>query len=74
MIVKPNLKFTGYDVEDFGLKSTDEDAHIPGFYLVRKTRTTTHADFHHCSEAGRKREAERRKEKRQIKRSRYYDD
>ena len=58
----------------FGLKATDTDSHIPGFYIIRKTRTTSHADYHSRSEAGRKREAERRKDKRREKRARYYDE
>ena len=73
MIVKPIKKFEKYDVEDFGLKATDTDSHIPGFYIIRKTRTLSHADYHSRSEAGRRREAERRKEKRNEKRAHYYE-
>ena len=74
MIVKPIRKFEKYDVEEFGLKASDEDAHIPSFYIIRKTRTLSHADFHSRSEAGKKHDAERRKEKkREKKRARYYE-
>ena len=73
MIVKPIHQFEKYDVEDFGLKASDTDSHIPGFYIIRKTRTLSHADYHSRSEAGKKREAERRKEKRNEKRARYYE-
>ena len=72
MMVKPLTTFEKYNVEDFGLRSSDKDSHTPSFYIIRKSRIVPHADLHQRSEAGKKRDTERQKaKKRENKRARY---
>ena len=63
MMVKDVKKLSGFTVEQFGLKSTDQDSHIPSLFIVRKSRKLSHKDRHQQSEASKKRDAERRKKK-----------
>ena len=74
MMVKPIHTFDKFNAEDFGLRPNDHDAHCPSLYMIRKSRFLSHADFHQRSEEGKKRDAERRKEKRRLKRSRAQQD
>ena len=59
----PRSDFSTSQRPDTPMKATDTDSHIPGFYIIRKTRTLSHADYHSRSEAGKEHDAERRKEK-----------
>ena len=61
LMIKYVSKFERFDVEDFGLKPSDCDSHCPSLYVIRKSLTTSHADRHQRSEAGKKHDAERRK-------------
>ena len=67
MMVKHLSTFEKFNAEDFGLRAGDQDAHCPSFYIIRKSRILSHADLHQRSEAGKKRDAERRKEKKRDK-------
>ena len=67
MMVKPLTTFEKFNAEDFGLRPNDHDAHCPSFCIIRKSRIISHADLHQRSEAGKKRDAERRKEKKRDK-------
>ena len=67
MMVKDMKTFDKYGAEDFGLKPADADSHSPSLFLIRKTPKLSHADSHQRSEEGKKRDAERRKKKRQDK-------
>ena len=67
ILVKPLTTFEDYNVEDFGLCGSDKDAHTPSFYIIRKSRIISHADLHQRSEAGKKCDADHRKEKKKRK-------
>ena len=72
MFTKFQTNFDGFSVEDFGLKKSDQDTHKPSFYIMRKSHTWSHKDRHQRSAEGRKRDAERRKQKLQWKKKQRY--
>ena len=69
LIIKPIDKWDSYDAADFGLRATDTDSHSPYLYFLRKAEVAGRAAVHVRSEVGKKRDAERRKQKRREKRA-----
>ena len=69
LLIKPVNKWGAFDAADFGLRASDSDSHSPHLYLLRKADSSGHAAVHGRSEAGKKRDAERRKQKRREKRA-----
>ena len=69
LMIKPIDKWGSYDAADFGLRATDTDSHSPCLYLLRKAEVAGRAAVHVRSEAGKKRDAERRTQKRREKRA-----
>ena len=67
MMVKPMRTFEHCTVEDVGMHVVDHDSHTPSFYVIRKSHNLDHDDLHQRSEAGKKRDTERRKEKKREK-------
>ena len=68
MQIKHCPRFDDFNVEDFGVRAGDADMHVLALYIVKKSPNMTHKDLHMRSDAGKKRDAERRKMKRQAKR------
>ena len=67
MFIKYIPKSERFKVEDFGLKSSDKDAHVPSFYIIRKSRESSHKDRHQRSAESRQRGDQRRKDERREK-------
>ena len=67
MFVKYIPKFERFTVEDFGLKSSDKDVQVPSFFIIRKSRDSSHKDRHQRSAEGQQRDKQRRKDKRREK-------
>ena len=45
MLIKEQTTFTDLCVEDFGLRPTDEDSHVPQFFMVTKLPKTDRSNF-----------------------------
>ena len=71
MAVKEMSTFTKFTVEDLGLRSTDTDAHVPQFFMLKKWPATQPANsraFHTKSTEAQERDLKRRKQSRRWKR------
>ena len=68
IFIKAESHFESHEVEAYGLKTSDTDAHTPSFYLIRKG-TLTHADLHQRSAEGKRKDDERRKRKKRKKKA-----
>ena len=71
MAVKEMTNFTKYSAEDFGLSSTDTDAHVPQFFMLRKwpaDEPTDSRQFHPRSVEGAAKDKARQKAKKQRSR------
>ena len=71
MAVKEMTNFTKYSTEDFGLSSTDTDAHVPQFFMLRKwpaDEPTDSRQFHPRSAEGAAKDKARQKVKKQRSR------
>ena len=68
--IKPVDRWSDFTAADFGLKDRDQDSHTPYLYLLRKAEGARRADRHVRSEAGKQKDAEKRKQKLREKRAR----
>ena len=71
MAVKEITNFTKYSTEEFGLSSTDTDAHVPQFFMLRKwpaDEPTDSRQFHPRSAEGAAKDKARQKVKKQRSR------
>ena len=69
MAVKEMTNFTKYSAEDFGLSSTDTDAHVPQFFMLKKwpaDEPTGSRQFHPRSADGAAKDRARQKAKKLI--------
>ena len=57
-------------MEDFGLKATDQDAHCPAFFVIRKSEELQHKDLHLRSAAGKRKDKEKSARKKKAKKQR----
>ena len=73
MAVKELTRFAQYSAEDFGLRPTDTDAHVPQFFMLKKwpkdsPAATKHQIFHPYSAQGQDKKKERQKQKKKKSR------
>ena len=70
MYIKPQDHWADLTVEDFGLKSSDQDAHCPAFFIIRKALDLKRKDLHIRSEVGKKKDKQKSARKKKAKRQR----
>ena len=70
MYVKPLDLWKTFTVEDFGLKASDEDAHCPAFFIVRKSSEMKHKDLHVRSAEGKRKDSKKSARKKKAKKQR----
>ena len=70
MTIKPIDRWSQYSASDFGLRERDSDSHTPYLYLLRKAAAVgRRADRHVRSEAGKQKDAEKRKQRKRENRA-----